>query len=76
LPIQDFSDFSNRAAPEYKDWHQLKEVTIGAAGRSLKPGKDLKGVYSIGKSIRGLVRVLVWDEESETLVAALASGIL
>jgi hypothetical protein len=72
----DFEAFK-KAMPHYKSWNRLDDgMSFEVGGIELRSPTDISGIYSVGDRNDGFVKVIVWDERTETVVLMLASGII
>ena len=72
----DFLSFQQTSI-EFITWHPVADEMVFEIGKTeLHAPADISGTYSMGRSKEGYVRVIVWDEKSETVVIMGASGIM
>jgi len=72
----DFALFK-RTSNEFMSWYPVLDGMSFEIGKiTLHAPSEISGVYSVGAAKNGLVRVVVWNEKSETLVVMLTTGIM
>lgn len=76
LPKSDFEAFK-KSTSRYTTWNRIEDgMTFEIGKTELRAPADISGVYAVGDKINGKVKVVIWDESTETFVAMLCSGIM
>ncbi|MCS7062883.1 MAG: hypothetical protein NZM04_02355 [Methylacidiphilales bacterium] len=76
LPKVDFEAFK-KGTSRYTTWNRIEDgMTFEIGKTNLRAPADISGVYAIGEKINGTVKVVVWDEGAETVVAMVCSGMM
>lgn len=76
LPKGDFEIFK-KSTTRYTKWNQIKSgMTFEIGNKELRAPSDISGVYAVGETFKGTVKVVVWDEKSETVAIMRCTGIM
>lgn len=76
LPKADFEAFK-KATSRYTTWNRIEDgMTFEIGKTELRAPHDISGVYAVGDKIDGAIKVVLWDERTETVVAMVCSGIM
>lgn len=76
LPKADF-EFFRKTSSHYTTWTHLSDGMVFEIGKTeLRTPYDISGIYAIGENVNGVIKVVIWDETSETVVAMMCSGIM
>ncbi|MCB1245540.1 MAG: hypothetical protein KDN04_22700, partial [Verrucomicrobiae bacterium] len=61
----------------YTTWNRIEDgMTFEIGKTELRAPHDISGVYAVGDKIDGAIKVVLWDERTETVVAMVCSGIM
>ena len=72
----DFITFQ-QTSTEFMAWFPVSDgMTFDIGHITLTAPTDLKGIYSIGKNKNGVFKVIIWDEQTETIIFMVSSGVM
>ena len=76
MPSTEFASFQGTCT-NYSAWHPIQEGQVfEGASHKFIGGSNIRGIYSVGSHKDGLLQVLIWDEQSEILLAILCEGVM